>query len=411
MKPVITDKSNGYVLTWQDYGISVTVNRLQVHKSDGRVSGEILIDALNGDGNPVTIYPPTSYNFSTNRTRKELANSLKEKNPKIPWADIVDQLCYGVQDRARKGEPVQELFTSDDILPPEYFLEPVIIKNYPNVIFGDPSSAKSTLAVILTQVLMLPWHDNPIGLIAPKKPVSVLYLDWETDANTIQWQTTMLERGLGMGTLSIKYRHCSQPLVFDAEEIKAHIVNNSSEVIIIDSLGLAAGGELKETQSALSFFASLRELKVTSLILAHNSKDREAKTRSIYGNQYFTAQARNIWEIRTVQEYDSNEMDIALFHRKPPPFAGRSKPLGLKIIFDNDKMNIEPREPRNISEFLEQMGTKQRIIELLKGGALSNTEIKEALEITKSNTDVTIKRLKDRGQIVKVNNKWGLSLQ
>jgi len=409
-KPTITDKISGYVFNWDDYGISITTNRINVHKTDGRVTGELFVDAVNGNGEMVTIYPPTSYNFSSDRTRNQLAKSLLIKNSKVPWADMVDQLCFGVQDRARKGEPVQELQTSGDIKPPEYLLNPLIIKNYPNVIFGDPSSSKSTLAVILTQVLMLPWDDNPMGLIAPDRSIKVLYLDWETDADTIRWQTTMLQRGMDAGVLFVSYRQCSQPLASDIEQIKMRISETEAEVVIIDSLGLAAGGELKETQPALGFFSSLRELKVTSLILAHNSKDRESKTRSIYGNQYYTAQARNVWEVRKNQDTDSSEMDIVLFHRKPPPFAGLHKSLGFKIVFDNEAgvMNISPSDPKRVAEFLEQMGTKQRILELLKEGSLTNDEIKDSLDISRSNTDQTLKRLKDKELIVKVGNKWGI---
>src|SRR3972149_5999906 len=178
-----------------DHGISVCANRVVVHSRDGSVSGEIMVEAVNGDGKPVKIYPATQYSFSAHRTRKELSNTLTTKNPKLPWVQIVEQLCDGVQERARKGEPVIELTTTGDVKPPEYLIDPLIIKNYPNVIFGDPSSSKSTLAVILAQVLMLPWYDNPMNISAPAKSTKVLYLDWETDAETIQWQTTMLQRG------------------------------------------------------------------------------------------------------------------------------------------------------------------------------------------------------------------------
>jgi len=408
-KPEITKSISGYSFNWSDSGIIIDVSRIKTHKDD-RVTGELLVQAVNGNGNTITIFPPTSYNFSADRTRKELAESLSKRTPKakLPWQDMVDQLCTGIQTRVREGEPVTKLTTNYEIKRPEYLLYPLIIKNYPNIIFGDPSAAKSTLAIILAQVLMLPWVDNSMGITAPIKPVKVLYLDWETDEDTILWQTTMLERGMELGLLEIDYRHCSIPLTSDIQEIKRHVGSLGTEVAIIDSLGLACGGELNETQAPLGFYAALRELRITTLVLAHNSKDRESKKRSIYGNQFFTAGARNVWEIRKSQEYSSNEMDLALFHIKPPPLSGLHKALGFKVVFGEDTMQIEQRDPQTVSEFVEQMGSKQRILELLKEGPMTTGEIKERLEITRGNADTTLKRLKDRKLVIKSGDKWGL---
>lgn len=407
-KPIISDNASGFSFLWPDYGITINVNRIQVHKSDGRVSGEILVQADNGEG-LATIYPPTSYNFSADRTRKELANSLLRKNSKIPWRDMVDQLCYGVQERVRKGEPVVELSTAGKVAPPEYLLYPLIVRNYPNVIFGDPSAAKSTIAVICSQVILLPWKDNPMGLVAPNRSIKLLYLDWETDAATVQWQTILLQRGLyDMPEMFLPYRRCSAPLTRDIDQIKLHIADTKAELIIIDSLGLATGGELNETQPALNFFEALRSLNVTSLLLAHNAKDRDTKTRSIYGNQFFTAQARNIWEVRKEQEPGSSEMDIALFHRKPPPFSGLHSPLGFKLQFDESSMTIQPSDPRTIGEFLHQMGLKAQILEALKTNSMSTNELAESLERPANQIKARCNELRKQNKLTKIGEQWGL---
>ncbi len=407
-KPKIIETIGGYLFTWEDMNLSISTNRIRVHTSDGRVTGELLIKDLEG----TILYPQTSFNFNAERTRNSLVKTLSDQDSQRQWGDIINQLSVMVIDKARQGEPVIELTTIGDVKPPEYILHPLIVKNYPNVIFGDPSSAKSTIATVLAQVIMLPWGDNPMGLIAPKESIKVLYLDWETDADTIQWQTTMLQRGIdGMGFMSLPYRQCSQPLANDIEQIKSRIADAKAKLIIIDSQGLAAGGELKETQSALGFYAALRGLKTTSLILAHNSKDRETKTRSIYGNQFFTAQARNVWEVRKNQEADSKELDIALFHRKPPPFAGLHKPLGFKIIFDTEagRMNIRPSDPKTVGEFLEQMGLKSQILEALKSGSMTVKELSDTLEKPANQVKARCNDLKGKGKLVKMGENWGLS--
>jgi len=412
LEPKIFPLVNGYQIDWEEpTNLKAKITRLRL-SSDGQVKGQLEIrHSMNGTESYLLV--PTQFNFSTESTREKHAKQLSNKlDLKIEWREIFDYICQKIQELARGGEPVIELVTGKGIKPPEYLLYPLIVEHYPNVIFGDPSAAKSTVAVLLAQVLMLPWHDNPMGLIAPRKSVKLLYLDWEADAETIQWQTTQVQRGIpNVDILSIHYRHCSQPLANDLDEIKWHIGSINATMIIIDSLGLAAGGELKETSAALDFFAGLRALKVTSLILAHNSKDKETRTRSIYGNQYFTAQSRNIWEARKNQEIDSKEMDIALFHRKPPPFAGVHHPIGFKIIFDDDegKMDITSSDPRNVGEFLDQMSLKSRIIEALKSGAMSVKELSEALDEPTNQVKARCNDLKQKKLAVKVGDKWGLS--
>lgn len=406
-----TELINGYLLEWAaPYRLRVRVSRLRV-LSDDQVRGELEIRHLNGTEDSILLVP-TQFNFSSEPTRVRYAKQLSEKlDLTIEWREVFDYLSQRIQELARGGEPVIEITTDGDIKPPEYLLYPLIVKNYPNVIFGDPSSSKSTIAVILAQVVILPWHDNPMGFAAPDHSIKVLYLDWETDAKTIQWQTVMLQRGIEhIGIMGLHYRHCGQPLTNDLEEIRRDIADVKAELVIIDSQGLAAGGELKETQSALGFYAALRRLKVTSLILAHNSKDRETKARSIYGNQFFTAQARNIWEVRKNQESDSNEIDIALFHRKPPPFAGLHRPLGFKIAFDNDagSMNIKPSDPKTVGEFLEQMGLKSQILEALKGGAMTVSELSEILEKPANQIKARCNELKKKNKLIKIGESWGL---
>lgn len=400
-KPAIETTASGYDFIWDEYGITIKVNRIRTGH-DAAVLGELIV--LNGEA---TIYPPTKMNFTSDRTRNSLVKTLTAKRTGVPWSMVIDQLCYGVQDRVRRGEPVKELWTNEDIKPPEYLLEPLIIENYPNVIFGDPSAFKSSLAVMLIQVLQLPWENNPFGLTAPKRIVKSMYLDWETDEATILWQTTQVERSFDMKALSVIYRHCDIPLCDDLESVREHIAENDIEVVIIDSLGLAAGNELKETKAALDFYRALRQLKVTSLILAHNSKDRETKQRSIYGNQYFQAQARNVWEIRKVQEQGSSDLDIALFHRKPPPFNKLHAPIGFHIRYEDNGLFEIKESAASLQEFKSQLSVGKRILDFLKNGQKNRDEIKIELEDVSDGTiRGTLKRLRDNKLIVELGSDW-----
>lgn len=406
-RPKITELFNGYKLEWQDEQIAIETTHLK-QKSDGIVSGEVTI-STSAPGVPSHLHR-SHFNLSSERSRTSLAKTLKERHNSLDWHGLLEQNSVYVIDMYRRGEPVRELKSTDEIQRPRYLLNPLIIENYPNVIFGDPSSAKSTLAVILSQVMQLPWHDNPMGITAPASPVKVLYIDWESDWETINWQLKTLENGMGLGYLSLHYRRCYFPLAQDIEQIKKYVEETEATLLIIDSLGIAAGGELKETQSPLAFFGALRQLGRTSLILAHNNKE-DIKKKTIFGSQFFTALARNVWEIRKSQDTDSDEMELALFHKKPPPFSKLQKPIGFKIEFDNElgKMEVKKHDPRNVAEFIERMTDTDRVLDALRDGPMDNKELTDELEMKPDNVRVATNRLKKKELIVKVGSQWGLA--
>jgi len=407
-KPTITDSIGGYVLEWAAEFIKIQVNRLKTH-TDGRVTGEITVTTTNPKA-PGHLHQ-AQLNFSASGTRGQLAKKLNARVP-LDWDAIIEQLCFHVLERARTGGPVQELWTSTEVKPPEYLLYPFVLKNLPSVIFGLPSAAKSTVALILSQVMLLPWDDNPLDIQAPGRSIRSLYLDWETDGDVIQWQMTRLQRGMDLPPLAVSYRNCGLPLAQDLEQIRKHIDDTKADLIIIDSLGLASGGELKDAGPAIAFYSALRQLNISSLILAHTSKNREDKQKSIFGSIYFEAQARNIWEIRKVQEADEDEISVGLFHRKPPPFSKLHKPLGMRLHFNGTGMTIAKHEPQSVREFVSAIGTQAQIKEALKDGAMSTQEIMDALEINRGNADMALKRLRDKKQISRVEDgKWGLLLQ
>jgi DNA-directed RNA polymerase specialized sigma24 family protein len=326
------------------------------------------------------------------------------------WPTMLEQVKVYTLEWVRRGEPVTELWGEDESEPPTYLIEPLIVEGYPNVIFGDPGCFKSGLAVIVAAILTLPWCDNPLAWPEPEKPVPCLYLDWETDRKTVNWTHARLRRGHGLEGFPIHYRRCFAPLFNDIEAITELADACEAKAIIIDSLGMASGNDdLNNSTTATNFYRGLRQLNRTSIILAHNAKDRERKERSIYGNQYFTAQARNIWEVRKVQETGEDCLDLGLFHRKAPPFARFSKPFGMHIEFQDNSITVKAKEPDTIRELLTEMSLQQQIYDLLvHEGAKSLDEIAKNLEGNKQSVKTTLYRMRDKKVAVQVDGKWGL---
>jgi len=263
----------------------------------------------------------------------------------------------------------------------------------------------------------LPWHDNPLGWVAPGRSYKVLYLDWETDENTIKWSLKCLTEGMGLGYLSLNYRRCSFPLARDVEQIAEWIEDTKADITIIDSLGMAAGGDLSATEPAFAFWAAWRKLKTTSLILAHNAKASADGNKTVFGSQFYSAEARCIWEIRKVQEPGSREMDLAMYHRKAPPFDMLRQATGLHVSYEgvgrfSDGMVISPGNPQSVPEFLESLSSQDRIKMLLDKGRMTTQEIIEELGINGATARSTLARMKGKNIITKWSDgSWELVLR
>jgi hypothetical protein len=404
--PEIKEIAGGYLFVWNSTeNVQIKVTRIRGSNDDVKAYLEVSTTAPG--------YQPHlthgNFNFNAIKTRREWAKYLTEQYD-IDWEAIFEQLTVYTIERVRRGEPVQEILASDEkIEAPRYILEPFLIENYPNVFFGDPSSFKSSMAIIIMGCVILPWQDNPLRLKVPDRPIRTLLLDWETDLATIKYQVACFQRGMGLPPIPINYRRCSTPLINDLEQIQNAIVDTKSELLVIDSLGLACGGELNEAGPAIQFFTGLRQLKITSLLLAHNAKNRESNHKSIYGSVYFEAQSRSIWQLTKKQEKGSNELDLCLKNTKSPPFRKSYADLGYHISFGEDAMTVKTCDPKSVSEFLETMGTQTRIIELLKDGPLKPTDIATQLELTENNVRVVLSNLKKSNEVIKINDGYGLA--
>lgn len=405
MKPQVTEQIDGYVLSWEDGMVSIKVSRLDDH-SDGRLTGELLISTNKPGFGPV-LMPATQINFTAERTRASLIKNLTETFPDFPsWAIIINQLTHYVQGAVRKGEPVQELWTHEEIQKPEYLLEPLLFKGLPNAIFGEKGVSKSTMSLIAYICLLLPWTENHLGFTAPAHSTPSLILDWETESNVVQYYAKRLQIGMNLPSIPIFYRRCTAPLTDNIEQIQKHIVDTKSEVVIIDSLGAAAGGELNKPEIALKFFAALRKLKVTSLIIGQTSKS-EDKKKHIFGSVYFEYYCRNIFELcKSEDGEDEDDVTLALFH-KASNLSRKHKPMGFRLHYNEVGIEVESQAV-TYGEFLEKVSTKLKIEEILRNGVMSSEEIKEALSLSPVNLRVTLKRLKDANKIIKVGEKWGL---
>lgn len=403
--PTIEGKGSTYTLVWAEEQLQVVVSQIHSHK-DGRVTSELLITTSREDYE----YPhllQTSFNLSAARSRTELAKKLATKYEQLDQEDfdsILEQLCLRVLQRFRAGEEVVELWGGEEIIAPSYKLAPIIAKDKANIIFGDPGSGKSTLALLFGVILQLPWGDNPFGL-GPKAS-KLLFLDWETDHADMAYVLNGLIRGLDLPQFFISYRRCFMRLADDIEPIRKIVEENEIDTIIIDSAGLACGGDLNLSEPVTMFFSALRSLETTSIIIHHTSKEAK-RHKSPFGSNYFVVQSRTIYEVKSSQEADSNILHVGLFHYKKN-IGGKIKPMGFRFTYEGNVIKVEPEDVKEVPGFAGDLPISIQIKEELAEGPKTVAELAELLDKKQDTISRTMRRLRDSGGVVKLpEHKWG----
>lgn len=384
------NKTSKYLFKWDE--IQAEVSRIR--SKNGTISCQVIFSR-----NEWKLR--TKLNLESSRTRSELAKDLTTRQKDIDWKKILEDLSDKTLEEFEKGEPVINVTSMDNVEELQYLIHPIIPLGKPTVLFGDPGSGKSQLSVVFLILTGLPWHDNPLHLgVKPNSKHIGLILDWEADEFDVRRQLKLLTQGMDLGYTELKYRRCALPLADDLESIRTHIEDTKADYIIIDSVSLAAGGDLNHMDCATNYFRALRQLNITSISLAHTSKDRENKSKTILGSVLFEAGARSVWEVRGQEDDDC--LDIAMFHRKSND-TKKSPPVGFRISYTDKGNLISWHDPTSVAEFVERMNTSQRVIELLKERPYDDREIVETLEITPGNWRVTKSRLRSKNIITEIN--------
>jgi len=405
-RPSILKTISGYYLNWREEQVRIDVSRIRETKVS--TMAEILITST-APGLSSGHLTQTTFSLTANDARPKLAKELN-KRLEIDWGSILEQLCVLVLEEIRRGEPVVILGQEGvKVEPPEYLIDPFVIRNQPNVFFGEPGSAKSTLGLVLACALTAGWQDNPGHLIVSSKTERCLWLDWETDRSVIAWQLDCIKRGNDFKQpFEIYYRRCSIPLADDLEQIKQSIDEYKATCIFIDSLGLACGGDLNSAEPVLRFFTAYRQLNTTGILLGHTARYTESHDKHIYGSMFFEAQSRNVWEmVKSIGDEDDS-IAVGLYHKKPPPFGKLHKPLGYKFTFDegNGETYFEYHDPKSVDDLLKRMGTNTRILEELKTGLLTPKELEER---GIKNPRTALSRLKKKGLVTLIGKEtYGL---
>lgn len=411
-----------YVLAWKASNgdgrpltVRATVDGLRTTR-DHDLQAHLAI-VLERDGRRAEPLRQGRLNLHALRSRRELARALEERVPltEPPWELIVEELCDEVVRRER--ETVQALDLDEvDVGPVSWVARPLVLDGTVTLWYAPGGAGKTYLALWLALLV-----EGGVGLgeheVAPRR---VVYLDWEADERETARRVRLLRAALARkgvcGLRSPAYVRCVQPLADEVAGISRIVAGQRAGLVVVDSAGVACGGDIQSAESALDFFRGLRRIcsatspPAAALVLHHVTKSERREEHGVrlpLGSVYFENMPRLTWEVRPEEQDDgAGSLVVGLRCRKSN--VGRQQPLGVQLDFNDGEVDVRlvdapaDRTPKAL--------TKLAIIDLLKAGPATTAELVEATGLSAGAVSVALNRMKKAGQVVNVGRGvWALT--
>lgn len=385
-KPQLTRDGDDYLLVWPD-GLQAEVRYIAQSRDGPR--GEVRISSkLVGHLHQAML------NLMSSSSRDAFRRALERRDSEVDWQARIEQVCVLVVEAYRTGDPLTLLEPQLRNAEEAYYLTPLIPTGVPTLIYGDGATGKSYLANAIGRAMALgiPFA----GMVA--REATVAYLDWEWDAEE---HADRLYR-LG-GDVTYFYRQCNVPLAQQTRTMSRQLDKNGVDFLIIDSLGYACGGDIRDPDVVIAFFTALRQLGRTCIVVHHVPKD----SKEPYGSVYIRNSVRSAWYMLRSTLPEEGGFAVALQHNKANRGA-KQQPIGLQFSFTDETTTITRTNADRIPEIAEGLPLRERIINLLTKEPLEATAIADALGVKQTQVAARLTELRQAGKVTPVAGSWAL---
>jgi len=372
-------KGSNARLHFPEVGVTIFCKRLKFH-SDGRLTGLLKIE-IGG----YTIPYSGVINLASARTRASLAKGLNESVP-LPWEEILELTFQRLLNALIEGEPAQ-VITPDRGVRPRFLIADFLLEGLETVLWGRGGIGKSWIALAIAHSV---YTGEPFLGLEVMKRGPTLYLDWEANAEEFK-------RRLGIivpedEEFKLVYKAMRTSLIDSLEAVEDLVLEVDPVLIVIDSFGRAAGGNVIEEATVAQFFAAVRSLGRTVLIIHHPTKN---DPDNMYGSAYALWLPRSVWKL-DIQEDLTGSLKGILTHVKTN--IGRRKgPYAFELTIEPWNLTKIPvsvlHQDRPLTERIEK--------ELLSAGRLSVQELATRLGVEPEKIRPTLNYLKRKGKVEK----------
>ena len=277
-------------------------------------------------------------------TQKTFAKALAENPitnaPFDEWRTRIVNLSYtSVEEYRRGGEEFLQLNqTQPETSAAAFALEPFIAQEGISLLYGNGAAGKSMLA--LTMLLSISSGEPILGSV-PGVVGKTAYYDFEDGVNTHAERLHALAQGFNVSSNDVYYRRMDRSLVHSQERILDEIEEHDLKAVVIDSLGMGAGGDPSDAALILQAMNVCKSFNIPVLTLSHLAKSALGENASAqaeetsYGSVYAGNSVRNQWLIKKKQDEEEDPI-IYLKHTKVN--RGPKRPvMAYEVEFDNDE--------------------------------------------------------------------------
>lgn len=342
------------------------------------------------------------FNLGAARTRTEVANGLARRLPEFDWSGMVEQLCILTTDRWRQGEPSVDMRSFQPSTDGRWLLEPYVERADATVLFARGGSGKSMFA--LAVAVSIASGQEIVGrLHGASGPV--LYLDWETGSQTFAERIRAICLSSGIPIPPIHYQHMVASLPEAASTLAREVRRTKAVFAVVDSLGMARGGEPESADLTLRTFKAGRGLGVPWLAVDHVTKAEGKDAQEPFGSAYTRNAARLMWSLTRAQSTG----DIALRLRK-----ANNGPDGLQMAY---KVRVSKDSGDSISgiayesfgldqtSFADRVPLRSRIHVGLAAGGLTREQLADALGEDLKNIQNRVSDMKKNGELIEMDKR------
>lgn len=297
------------------------------------------------------------FNLESSSATDQLRRDLEKSYKGIDWNTVLPEARDLAKDEWRQHDRSIDL--AEVAVPTfrRWSIADTIPFGVTTILFGQGGSGKSYLSLdIALHVLMgEPWMGR-----ATDPVMSVLVIDYEDQADEWRLRANQICMAHGWEFPAEAFRYLpgmNIPIIDQIENIADLVTRHKVGLIIVDSAVSACKGSPREEEAPASVINPLNDLGVTTLLIAHNTKEDDE--RYPLGSIMWNNLARATQYIKAHQDEESPVLDFGLWNKKGN--RGKKRPIGGRLVFDADTetgpVRIESTVAVPTSVLLDQQGS------------------------------------------------------
>ncbi len=267
----------------------------------------------------------------------DIIDRLTDQYPQFAWEQMFQQAkLLTLRSIEHTLKPVSLAEHVGDNDGPPFLTRPYLAGNGLTILYGDGGTGKSNLA--LTLGLEIASGQRIVSSFVPHDPAAVLYIDYEDAHDTHADRVMAIAQAHSIPAPNLARLHRTSLLdilAVHTKELVKYVTDNDIGFIILDSLGMACGGDITASEPVIRMGQAIRALGVPTLGIHHNNK-----AGLPYGSVYIRNMARLMWQAQPRQSPLGDPFDYIYLENEKANNVRRQPVQYLKVRFTNEDHQV-----------------------------------------------------------------------